>query len=363
MTDFLLQMRPYFGEEEKKLILKYMDSDGFYTEYINTTEFEKQLSQVLNCKHCFAVNNGTVALTVAALAIGVKPDDEVIVPNYTMIAGPNSIQILGAKPVLCDVEYPSLCLDKSLVMDLISPKTKAVMLMSANGRYPSYCVDEFRKELNSRGIFLIDDSAQSLGSCYPDYTAIGKKANLATLSFSAPKIISTGQGGLVFTDDDQIAAKIKKLKDFGREGGGNDLHNDIGYNFKFTELQAIVGLAQLTKLKKRKHRRIEQTTLYRSLLSKSSAIEQLYSDTEYNVPWFNEVLVQNRDEIILKLNNENIGSRPMYPPINKQLAYQVDGNFPVSEKIGKQGLWLPSHMGVTNEHIEKICGIIINNAK
>ena len=134
--NFIMQMQPWFAEEEKKAICDYMDEGGFLTEFKRTEQFEQMIADYTSVKHCVVVNNGTISLTLAAMAVGVEAGDEVIVPNYTMIASPNSIAMFGAKPVFVDVEIDTLCLDIELVKKAITPRTKAIMLVSANGRYP-----------------------------------------------------------------------------------------------------------------------------------------------------------------------------------------------------------------------------------
>jgi perosamine synthetase len=355
MKKMIPQMQPWFGEEEKLAVCSYMDECGFITEYKLTAEFEALIAQFTNAKHAIVVNNGTVSLTLAALALGIGPGDEVIVPNYTMIATPNSVKILGATPVFVDVEANSLCLDLELVKAAITSKTKAIMLVSANGRYPSDGIENFVALSNATGIPIIEDAAQSLGSYFPDGRHIGTVGKIGSFSFSAPKIISTGQGGALITNDDGIAEKLRKLKDFGRSSGGNDVHDSIGYNFKFTELQAAIGIAQIRKLTSRVLRKREIWKKYNSGIS-SPEVSLIFNDINYTAPWFIELRAVNaRDQLIGYLKDRGIGTRKMYPPINAQKAYAETGNFPVSESIGNTGLWIPSYTQIGDEEIEYIC--------
>lgn len=273
MNEFIMQMRPHFGVEEKKAITEYMDEDGFITEFKRTEKFENMIAEYTGAKNCVVVNNGTISLTLAAIASGVKQGDEVIVPNYTMVATPNSVKIFGATPVFVDVEPVTLCLDINLVRQSITSKTKAIILVSANGRYPKAGIKEFESLAKEKELILIEDSAQSLGSFYPDGRHIGRAGLVGSFSFSAPKIISTGQGGALITDDDEIAYKIRRLKDFGRSGGGNDIHDTIGFNFKFTELQACIGIEQMKKLTQRVDRKKEIFKQYEAQLSDVKAIK------------------------------------------------------------------------------------------
>jgi len=337
-----------------------MDNDYFVTEFKYTEQFEAMISAYTGSKHCVVVNNGTISLTLAAIATGVKSGDEVIVPNYTMIATPNSIKFFGAIPVFVDVDEETLCLDIDLVEKSITSKTRAIMLVSSNGRYPKSDINNFQKLCQKNNLVLIEDAAQSLGSFYPDGRHIGTAGLVGSFSFSAPKIISTGQGGAVITDDDEVAKKLRKLKDFGRVGGGNDIHDSIGYNFKFTDIQAVIGIEQMKKLKWRVNRKKEILVRYKKNLANLDNLSFFNQDLEHTTPWFIDVMVKNRDDLIEYLKARNIGSRAMYPPIHQQLAYNLSGDFPISSKVGKNGLWLPSEVQLEDTKIDYICNAIID---
>jgi perosamine synthetase len=358
MNNFIMQMRPWFGEEEKKAVCEYMDEDGFITEFKRTELFEKMIAEYVGAKHCVVVNNGTISLTLAALSVGVEAGDEVIIPNYTMIATPNSIKMFGATPVFVDVEEDTLCLDIELVKKAITQKTKAVMLVSANGRYPKSGIASFERLCKEKNIVLIEDSAQSLGSFYPDGRHIGTVGLVGSFSFSAPKIISTGQGGAIVTNDDLVANKLRRLKDFGRSGGGNDIHGSIGFNFKFTELQACIGIEQMKKLAWRVERKKEILSQYKNELKSVAQVQFFDQDLEYTTPWFIDSTVTDRENLQLNLKECNIGTRAMYAPINKQKAYNLPGDHKVSDFIGSNGLWLPSSAQLSDEEIHCICAAI-----
>ena len=351
-------MEPWFDSKESQAVFEYMNSGGWITEFKKTEKFEKLIADYTNSKHCIVTNNGTISLTLAALALDLVAGDEVIIPNFTMIASPNSIRMFGAKPIFVDVEPETLCLDIDKVKEKITKKTKAIMLVSANGRYPNCGIDKFEAICKEHQIHLIEDAAQSLGSFYPDKRHIGTVGSIGSFSFSAPKIISTGQGGALITNSDDIAKKLRRIKDFGRSGGGNDIHHSIGYNFKFTDVQACIGIEQMKKLDWRVERKKEIYRLYRKLLSENKNISFFNQDLVNTTPWFIDVCAENRDELMIFLKNNNVGSRVMYPPINKQVAYNLKGNFPVSFNVGKKGLWLPSAGQLKNDEIEEICSLI-----
>jgi perosamine synthetase len=359
MNNFIPQMEPWFGDEERLAIDAYMRENGWITEFKKTQEFEKVLAEYAGVKHCIVVNNGTISLTLAAIAANIQAGDEVIVPNYTMIATPNSIKLVGATPVFVDVEPETLCLDINLVEKAITNKTKAIILVLANGRYPESGVKAFEDLAKKYNIVLLEDSAQSLGSFYPDGRHQGSVGLVGSFSFSTPKIISTGQGGALVTNDDDVAFKLKRLKDFGRSGGGLDIHDSIGYNFKFTDLQAIIGLEQMKKIDWRVARKKEMYELYKIGLQGCKSVKFFKQDTKLTAPWFIDILVENKHALMEYLKGKGIGTRLMYPPINKQEAYKIAGVHPISNLVGEKGIWLPSAAQLSNEEIEFICNNIL----
>lgn len=357
-SEFIMQMEPWFGDEEKQSLSNYMDSGGFVTEFKQTEMFENSIAEYVGAKHCIVVNNGTISLSLAALGCGLHSGDEVIVPNYTMIATANSLKMFGIEPIFVDVEAATLCLDIACVRAAITDKTKAIMFMSANGRYPVAGIEAFERLAAEHNLLLLEDAAQSLGSRYPDGRHIGTAGVAGSFSFSAPKIISTGQGGCVVTNDDVIADKIRKLKDFGRSGGGNDYHESLGLNFKFTDIQACIGIEQMKKLPWRVERKKEIYQRYQEQLAAIEQITFFAQDLIHTTPWFIDVIAESRDQLMAFLKTQNIGTRVMYPPINKQPAYNVDGEHPISNLMGDSGLWLPSAAQLSDETIDYICHCI-----
>tara|TARA_B100001778_G_scaffold334576_1_gene346578 strand:- start:3087 stop:4184 length:1098 start_codon:yes stop_codon:yes gene_type:complete len=352
--EFINQMEPWFGSEEKEAIYQYMDEGGWITEFKKTFEFQDLIKEFTGAKHCFVVNNGTISLTIMAMAAGVKAEDEVLVPNYTMVATPNSLKMFGAEPKFIDVDPKTLCISLEEIRKNITSKTKAVFLMNANGRYPSD-IDEIMSYCKDNNLILFEDSAQALGSFYKDGLHQGRKGIAGSFSFSAPKIISTGQGGAIITDDDELAYNVSRLKDFGRSGGGNDVHEMIGFNFKFTDIQAVIGIIQMGKLEWRMKRMKDIYSRYKKNLENINEIDFFDQDLQNTTPWFIDSKVENREELMASLKKNKIGSRVMYPPINKQKAYNIKGEHKVSNIIGEKGLWLPSSSKLTNEQIDYVC--------
>lgn len=349
------QMEPWFDDAEASALHAYMKTGGWVTEFRQTEAFEAALAKFVGARHCIATNNGTVALSMALMAVGVGPGDEVIVPDLTMIASPNSAIMIGAKPVLVDVEARTLNIDAERVAAAITPRTKAVMHVSYNGR--SNDVVALAEVCRKKGVALIEDSCQSLGSYARNKAHLGTIGAIGCFSFSLPKIISTGQGGALVTNDDDLHRRLRRLKDFGRSGGGNDIHDVIGYNFKFTDLQAVIGLEQMRKLPWRLTRKKEIWRRYRDRMAKVPGVVMLETDLDIVSPWFIDVFVRPRAELQAHLKTLGIGTRIMYPPIHTQQAYadRRHMKFPVTEDFSPRGLWLPSSAQLTDADIDRVC--------
>jgi perosamine synthetase len=355
-------MEPWIGEEEKLAIIEYLNSGGWLTEFKRTQEFEQMIAEYVGSKYAVAVTNGTVSLTVAAMALGIGRDDEVIIPDNTMIGSANSIVLAGAKPVFIDIDRKNLCLDLELLEEAITTKTKAVMFVSMNGR----CTDmkKLLSIVDRYNLFLIEDAAQSLGSkCQGKH--LGTFGDVGSFSFSSPKIITTGQGGVLVTDDDQLSSRMKMIKDFGRSASGRskgeaDFHEILGFNFKFTDLQAVIGIEQMKKLKWRVTRKKEMYRLYRELLQDIPQIDFINTNLQDTAPWFIDVLIkEGRDDLASFLNERGIGTRRFYPAIHTQPPYShVKGSFPNSDWASRSGLWLPSSAFLTDDDIRYICDCV-----
>ena len=354
---FINQMEPSFDEHERDALNQYLLGGGWGTEFKQTRAFEDMIKEYTGAKHCWIMANGTVSLSAALLAVGVGVGDEVICPDYTMVATPNSAELIGAKAVFVDIERDSLCMDIEAMKAAVTDKTKAVMLVSINGRYPkdmqafvSYCKD--------KGIHLIEDAAQSLGSfCHGKH--LGRYGEIGSFSFSMPKIITTGQGGALITDDDELADKIKRIRDFGRAAGGSDHYLTKGWNFKFSDFQAVIGIEQMKKLPSRVERKKQMGKLYDSLLSGIPGVEIIPTNYFDTVPWFFDILCEKRDELQAFLKTKEIGTRPFYPPLHAEPAYGYSAlSFPVTEEIAKKGLWLPSSISLSDVQIEYICQMV-----
>ena len=358
MHKFIVQMEPWFDKKEADAVYSYMKGGGWVTEFKKTQELEEEICRYTGAKYCVMTNNGTVSLTLALLALEVKPLSEVLVPNLTMIATPNSAVLIGIKPILVDVEKDTLCLDLEKAQRAITKKTKAVIYVSFNGR--SGNMGKVTKFCQENHLLLIEDAAQALGSLW-EGKHLGTFGQIGSFSFSVPKIITTGQGGALVTDDRELYKKIKRLKDFGRNQGGIDIHDLWGWNFKFTDLQAVIGLEQMKKLKTRVLRKKEIYKKYHQLLSGINEIQFIATDLENTTPWFVDIYVNDPDNLMEYLKKKRIGSRRIYPAISTQKIYKNEyknQKFTNSEEITSKGLWLPSSSNLTDSDINRIAKTI-----
>lgn len=358
------QMEPWIGEEEKQAMMEYLDSGGWLTEFKKTKEFEQMIADYVGSKYACAVNNGTISLVIALMVLGIGQEDEVIVPDYTMIASANAVVLAGAKPVLLDIDPQNLCLDLEKAEEAITSKTKAIMFVSINGRCPD--MDKVVALARKCNLYLIEDAAQSLGSRY-NGKHLGTFGEIGSFSFSFPKVITTGQGGSLVTDSEEIYDRISKIKDFGRPKSGIDYHEIMGFNSKFTDLQAVIGIEQMKKLPWRVERKKEMYGHYRALLSDVEQIKFIDTNLENCSPWFIDILLESeklRNNLMQYLNDKGIGTRPFYPPIHTQPPYAyVQGDFGNVESVSSKGLWLPSSSFLVDDDIETVCKAIKNYFK
>jgi len=354
----LEQMKPVYGKEEKEALMKYMDSGAWLMEHKKTRELEKMLADFVGVKYCDMVPNGTLSLSAGLVALGVKPGDEVIVPDHTIIASATCASFIGAKPVFCDVETDSCAIDAVDLANKITNKTKAIVLVSICGRQARDW-DIIFEIAEEHGIPVLEDSAQALGSYYDvgEYKQhIGTIGHVGSFSFSMSKIITMGCGGAVVTDDEKIHEEVKFMKNFGRYKGGMDINYYPGIDMKFNDVQAVIGIEQMKKLPKRIKRKKEMFKLYRDLLEGTKGISFIDTNLDITTPWMVDIMVEERDKLQEKLAKNEISTRKYYPALHTQKPYEnVVGDFPNSDYVSQHGLWLPSFISISDYEIEFVC--------
>ena len=349
----IMQHRPTFEKEEADEVYKYMIQDNFITEHKKTEELEKIICTYLNCTNCIMTTSGTTAIMLALMSLNLKENDEVIVPNYTMIATINSVKMLKLKPIILDVDIDTCTLDLEEIKKYVNENTKCILHVSLNNRYKD--MNKLVDYCKNNNLYLIEDAAQSLG-CKINGKNLGTFGELGCFSLSTPKIISTGQGGFVVTDNDKLANSIRMMKNFGRRESGVDDFVVFGINLKFTDIQAVIGIEQMKKLNFRVKRLREMYNLYYQELKDIVNIKAPLSD-EW-IPWFIDIYIEDREYLIKYLKKHKISTRHVYGEINKTPVYYEDKTLKNSHYICNNGLFLPSYITLTNEDILYICNII-----
>ena len=354
--NFIHQNEPYVTQCEVDAVSAYLRSGGWLTEFKETEEFEARIAEFLGTKYAVVVTSGTVALYLALLALDIGAGDSVVVPDYTMIATPNTVRWTGAEVVLADVERDTLCLDLDQVQ--LPENTKALMYVPINGRSGDMAkVVEF---CHTNNLHLIEDACQAFGSNW-EGRKLGTIGEMGIFSFTPHKIITTGQGGAVVTDNPEVYEKIKKLKDFHRTQPGVDIHTGMGYNFKFTDLQSVVGIEQLKIIEHRIERKRAIYNTYQEGFASLEFVELLPTNLDQTVPWCMDLILKDvsRDDFVTYLKDNNVGSRPFYPAVHTQEPYaRVQGSFDTAADITTRGIWLPSSIGLGEEEIQYIIDTI-----
>ena len=337
-------VKPYYSPGTAAAIAKYASSGAWLTEHKITDQLEQALAIFLGVEHCVMVPNGTMALYAALVAAGVGAGDEVIVPDLTMVATAHAVLMAGARPILCDVTPWDLCLDMQRAMALCTQRTKALIFVDLNGRAPRM-VQAFRFFHDDLGLTVIEDACQAFGSV-SDGRCCGTLGDLGCFSFSPHKLLSMGQGGAVVTDDDDLAFRLRRFKNFGRDAGGTDDHKAYGVNLKYTDLQATVGVAQLGDLAWRIVEKAQTGAFYRDNLEGVIAIKEFAEDA---IPWHFDVYTRHRDHLAAWLEADGIATRKMYPALHTLPPYcdEDHGRFPVSAEASRTGLFLPSFLTMT----------------
>lgn len=333
----------------------WISSKGEYIE-----QFEDGFSDYCGTKYGITTSNGTTALHLALESAGIGKGDEVIIPTFTMIATANAVTYTGAKFKLVDSEPEYWNMDVGKIEDKITDKTKAIMVMHTYG-HPTN-MDPVTDIAEDHDLLVIEDAAEAHGAEYK-----GKKTggigDIGCFSFYANKIITTGEGGMIVTDNEEFAEQAQMLRDQAFEKEKRFWHKRLGFNYRMTNLQAAVGVAQLELVDEYVESRRKNASLYNSLLAEVDGITTpREANWAKNVYWMYTVLVEDefgmsRDDLMKNLKDEGIGTRRAFYPINEQPLYseQFAGeSYPVANELSEKGFYLPSSSGLKEEQIEQI---------
>jgi perosamine synthetase len=354
--NFIHQIEPYLTEAEENAVQEYLRSKGWLTEHKATRDLESLVQNTVGVNHVIAVSNGTVGLYLSLLA-ALPPDSVVVVPAYTMVATINAVLWARMRPLIVDIDPATGCLDLNLVPT--DQKVAGILYVAINGRTGN--MHHIVHWCMSHDIVLIEDACQAFMSAYK-YHMCGTFGKLGVYSLSPHKIVTTGQGGLIVTNEYDKYHAIKRMKDFGRDIPGTDRHPHYGLNFKFTDLQAVIGIQQLNIIAYRIRRKLAIFNKYKEGLPKSMRMLPLQPG---NVPWFMDVLCENKDQrdaLEIYLKEKNIGTRKFYLTLAAQpyVAKMIESknihitSVTEAEKLSDCGIWLPSSIGLTDDQLDYI---------
>lgn len=353
---------PLFDEDEIELLNECIISGWVSSGGPFVTQFEDMMAKYCGTKYAVSCSSATSGLHLALLANDIGPGDEVLVPSLSFIATANAVTYTGATPVFIDSEINTWNIDPSLIDKAVTSKTKAIIPVHLYG-HPSD-MDAINKIAQAHDLLVIEDAAEAQGAKYKN-KMVGSLADVAVFSFFGNKIITTGEGGMIVTDDPDIANKCSILRDHGMSKERRYWHEVIGYNYRMTNMQAAIGVAQLRKIDKIILRKKEIANEYRTHLEGVAGIT-LPSNMDWaeNVYWLYTILIDSSifdcdiSKLMSELKHQGIDSRPVFPPMHKQPIYDAGLTLPVSEKISLSGISLPSAPEIRNDDIYEICNAI-----
>lgn len=355
---------PLFGKEELRLVSQCIKTNWISSEGPFVKQFEQEFARYCNVKYGVACSSGTTALHLGLLSLGVKEGDEVIMPAFTMIATAYAAVYLKAKPVLVDCDERTWNMDVSQIEPKITKKTRVILPVHIYGHPVD--MDPVRGLAEEYRLKILEDAAEVHGAEYKGRKT-GSLGYAAAFSFYANKIISTGEGGMVVTSNKAIAEKAAYFRNMAFQKKVRYLHKDIGFNYRMTNLQAAVGLGQLSKIDKHIEKKRWIAKVYNERLKDIEGIT-LPSEEPWakNVYWMYAILVDekefgiSRDRLRHKLLSEGVDTRSFFFPMHKQPVFQKMGLFrkeryPISEYISRRGLYLPSGLALTRKQIDLVC--------
>jgi perosamine synthetase len=336
-------------------------------KYVN--KFEEAFGMYVGCSNTLAVSNGTVALHLALVALGIGPGDEVIVPDLTFAASVNAVIFTGASPVLVDVDKTTMVIDPDNLNSVINSRTKAILPVHLYG-YPANMTN-LMALAKKHGLLVIEDCAEAIGT-YWNGMHVGTFGDAATFSFYGNKTLTTGEGGMIVFRNRHICDRAKILRDHGMSVERRYWHEEIGFNYRLTNLQAAVGVAQLERVNSFVDKKRWIASQYNKLL-KGVAILQLPSELGcgegQNSYWLYTVILMNekytkRNKVITYLKGQGIDSRPVFYPMHEMPPYKkyaLSGErYIASSYLSNGGISLPSSYTITEKEIEHVCSTLVS---
>ncbi|MGD0727016.1 MAG: DegT/DnrJ/EryC1/StrS family aminotransferase [Spirochaetia bacterium] len=361
--EFIPISQPSLGELERRYLIDAFDSGwissiGHYIE-----ELEKSFAVYCGTEHAVAVSNGTVAIHLALEALGIEEGDEVIVPDLTFVATANAVRHANGVPVIVDVDRETMCMDPAALARAITPKTRAVIPVHLYG-HPAD-MDRIMRIATARGIAVVEDAAEAHGAAIGG-KRVGSFGRCGTFSFFGNKIMTTGEGGMITTDDGELAGRLRFLRDHGMSRERKYWHTEIGYNYRMTNLQAAIGVAQLQRIDSLIEQKRSVIERYRKNFSGMRRVTLNPCKPGFkNTYWmlclsFDGWNEQSRSVSMAGLKERKIDTRPFFYPLTDMPMYRSPiHETPVTHDLSYRGINLPSFVGISNEQIDYICENVI----
>jgi perosamine synthetase len=350
--------RPSIGEREKKYVAEALDSGWVSSKGPFLARFESDFAAYMGVPHAVSAANGTVALHLAFAALGIGPGDEVIVPTLTYIASVNAIAYTGARPVFVDSDPIYWNLDAEQIEQAITPRTKAIEVVHLYG-HPAD-MDPILEIAARHGLHVVEDAAESHGALYKG-RRVGAIGTVGTFSFFGNKIITTGEGGMLVTAQDQVADHARHLRGQGVSPTRTYWHDILGFNYRLTNVAAAMGCAQLERVDETLAAKRMIAGWYRTYLGGVEGVT-LQSEAPWAscVFWMNSILVKPelRDPLMDHLARDGIETRPFFHPAHTMPVHRTSGRFPVAERLGESGINLPSYADLEEGQVAQICDSI-----
>jgi len=357
MKDFIPIAEPSITDREIANVVAAVRSGWVSSAGQYITEFETSFARYVGSKYAVAVANGTVALHLALESMGIGEGDEVIVPDLTFVATANAVTYTGAVPVFADIDPATWCLDPESLERKITSRTRAVIPVHLYG-HPAD-MDAIHSVAKRAGIRVIEDAAEAHGAEYKG-RKVGSLAEVGVFSFYGNKIITTGEGGMVVTDSEEIYRTARLLRDHGMSPEKRYWHTRIGYNYRMTNLQAALGVAQLERVEELLSMRSRMFGWYRELLAEAPEV-RLNPAASWASPvcWMVCALLgegegERREEIQSRLHACGVDSRPFFYPISSLPIYGSRAQAPRAAEIAARGILLPSSVSLSREQVERV---------
>lgn len=368
MNDFIPVNEPLLNGNEKKYLCECIDTGWISSEGPFVKEFEKRMSESVDRKYGIAVSNGTAALEIAVQALGIGKDDEIIMPAFTIISCAMAVTKLGAIPVLVDSDLYTWNMNVEEIESKITPRTKAIMVVHIYGLPVD--MDKILELARKYDLKIIEDAAEMHGQTYKSKPC-GSFGDISTFSFYPNKHITTGEGGMIVTDDEYLAEKCTELRNLCFKKDVRYVHEEIGYNYRFTNLQAAVGLAQLERLEEFVERKRKMGAYYTEQFQDLEGVILPKKQTEYanNIYWVYGIVLNKESniinrEVVKMLAEEGIGCRTFFWCMHEQPVYTKVGmyqneKYSNAEFLARKGFYIPSGLALEKEQMD----IVVSKVK